>query len=262
MDLLAVWLGKTHPAALRLIGRRGNALPGLVVEKVFPGYLPRAMARLPQGVVVVTGTNGKTTTTKMVATILGERYRVLTNDTGSNFVRGAITATVEHASWRGRLPYDVAVFELDEAWAVRFVAAVAPRRTLLLNVMRDQLDRFGEIDTTAALLGKVAAATTGHVVLNRDDERIAALRRDHRRRGHLLRRRARAARDVPQRRGALRRPGPRLRPARDRRAAARCRAPAHPAATMRDRRDRRATSCCGPRVRTTRRTPPAPRRSR
>jgi UDP-N-acetylmuramyl tripeptide synthase len=142
---------------------------------VFPRYLARAMASLPEGVVIVTGTNGKTTTTKMVATILGEKYRVLTNDTGSNFVRGAITATIEHASWSGRLPYDVAVFELDEAWAVRFVALVAPRRALLLNVMRDQLDRFGEIDTTAALLGKVAAATTGHLVLNRDDERIAAL---------------------------------------------------------------------------------------
>src|SRR6185437_11208113 len=85
------------------------------------------------------------------------------------------TATIEHATWRGQLPYDIAVFELDEAWAVRFVAVVAPQRSLLLNVMRDQLDRFGEIDTTAALLGKVAAATTGHVVLNRDDERIAAL---------------------------------------------------------------------------------------
>ena len=175
MNLLAVWLGKLTLFALRLIGRRGNALPGLVVEKVFPGYLPRAMAGLAEGVVVVTGTNGKTTTTKMVATILGEKYRVLTNDTGSNFVRGAITATIEHASWSGRLPYDVAVFELDEAWAVRFVAVVPPRRSLLLNVMRDQLDRFGEIDTTAGLLGKVAAATTGAVVLNRDDERIAAL---------------------------------------------------------------------------------------
>lgn len=175
MNLLAAWLGKLALAGLRLLGRRGNALPGLIVEKVFPRYLGRAMAGLPEGVVVVTGTNGKTTTTKMVATILGERYRVLTNDTGSNFVRGAITSTVERATWTGRLPYDVAVFELDEAWAVRFVAAVPPRRALLLNVMRDQLDRFGEIDTTAGLLGQVAAATTGHVVLNRDDERIAAL---------------------------------------------------------------------------------------
>ncbi|HEU5266942.1 MAG TPA: MurT ligase domain-containing protein [Jatrophihabitans sp.] len=175
MNLLAVWLGKLTLFALRLLGRRGNALPGLVVEKVFPRYLARAMASLPEGVIVVSGTNGKTTTTKMVATVLGEQLRVLTNDTGSNFVRGAITATVEHASWSGRLRYDVAVFELDEAWAVRFVERVAPRRALLLNVMRDQLDRFGEIDTTAALLGKVAAATTGHLVLNRDDERIAAL---------------------------------------------------------------------------------------
>ncbi|MEO9139976.1 MAG: MurT ligase domain-containing protein [Jatrophihabitans sp.] len=172
---MAVWLGKLTLLALRLIGRRGNALPGLVVEKVFPRYLARAMGGLPQGVVVVTGTNGKTTTTKMVSTVLGHRYRVLTNDTGSNFVRGAITATIEHASWTGRLPYDVAVFELDEAWAVRFVSLVAPRHCLLLNVMRDQLDRFGEIDTTAGLLGKVAAATTGQVVLNRDDQRVAAL---------------------------------------------------------------------------------------
>jgi UDP-N-acetylmuramyl tripeptide synthase len=177
---LAVWVGKLTLLTLRLIGRRGNAFPGLVVEKLFPGYLARAMAALPHGVVVVTGTNGKTTTTKMLATVLGERLRVLTNDTGSNFVRGAITAAVEHASWTGRLRYDIAVFELDEAWAVRFAEHVPPRRSLLLNVMRDQLDRFGEIDTTARLLGTVAARTSEHVVLNRDDERIAALAADAR----------------------------------------------------------------------------------
>ena len=175
MTVLAVWVGRVTLLVLRRLGRRGNALPGLVVEKLFPGYLARAVAGLPEGVVVVTGTNGKTTTTKMVTTVLSEQLRVLTNDTGSNFVRGAITALVEKSSWTGRLPYDVAVFELDEAWAVRFVAAVTPRRALLLNVMRDQLDRFGEIDTTAGLLGQVAAATTGHLVLNRDDARVAAL---------------------------------------------------------------------------------------
>ncbi|MBV9921462.1 MAG: DUF1727 domain-containing protein, partial [Pseudonocardia sp.] len=125
--------------------------------------------------VVVSGTNGKTTTTKMVATILAQRFRVLTNDTGSNFVRGAITTAVEHATTAGRLPYDVAVFELDEAWAVRFAALVPPQRLLLLNVMRDQLDRFGEIDTTARLLAKVAGASTDAVVLNRDDPRVAAI---------------------------------------------------------------------------------------
>ena len=175
MNLAAIWLGKLTGAALRRIGRRGNALPGLLVERVFPGFLPNALAGLSEGVVVVSGTNGKTTTTKMVATILAERYGVLTNDTGSNFVRGAITAVCEQADWLGRMHADVAVFELDEAHAVRFVEVVSPDRVLLLNVMRDQLDRFGEIDTTAQLLRTVAMAATSAVVVNRDDARLVAL---------------------------------------------------------------------------------------
>ena len=174
-DLLAAWTGKTVLAVLRRAGRKGNALPGLVVEKLFPGYLPRVLATLPLGIVVVSGTNGKTTTTKMVATVLRRHHRVLTNDSGSNFVRGVITTVVEASDRRGRLAADVAVLELDEAWAVRFVALVKPERVLLLNVMRDQLDRFGEIDTTARLLRTVAESATGAVVLNRDDPRIAAI---------------------------------------------------------------------------------------
>ncbi|MGX7677286.1 MurT ligase domain-containing protein [Jatrophihabitans sp. DSM 45814] len=175
MDLLAIWLGKLTLIALRVVGRRGTALPGLVVEKVFPRFLPRRLSGLSHGVVVVTGTNGKTTTTKMLAAILSERYRVLTNDTGGNFIRGTITSVVQQSSWLGRTDAEVAVFELDEAHAVLFCKVYPPERLLLLNVMRDQLDRFGEIDTTAQLLGKVAAATTGHVVMNRDDPRLVSL---------------------------------------------------------------------------------------
>lgn len=175
MDVLAIWLGKLVLLALRATGRRGTALPGLVVEKAFPGFLGRRLRALEQGVVVVSGTNGKTTTTKMVATVLAEQYRVLTNDTGGNFVRGCITAVVSGASWAGRSDAQVAVFELDEAHAVRFAEVYRPDRLLLLNVLRDQLDRFGEIDTTAQLLGKVAAVTTTDLVLNRDDPRLTKL---------------------------------------------------------------------------------------
>jgi lipid II isoglutaminyl synthase (glutamine-hydrolysing) len=175
MDLLAIWLGKLTLVVLRAAGRRGTALPGLVVEKLFPRFLSRRLSRLPLGVVVVSGTNGKTTTTKMVATILGQRHRVLTNDTGGNFVRGVLTSVVQQSSWFGRTPADVAVLELDEAHAVRFCQVYQPERLLLLNVLRDQLDRFGEIDTTAQLLGKVAARTTRHVVVNRDDPRLVAV---------------------------------------------------------------------------------------
>ena len=175
MDIFAIWLGKLTLLALRATGRRGTALPGLVVEKVFPRFLSRRLAALPLGVVVVSGTNGKTTTTKMVAAVLAQRHRVLTNDTGGNFVRGTITAVLMQSSWLGRTPADVAVFELDEAHAVRFCDVHQPERLLLLNVLRDQLDRFGEIDTTAQLLGKVAARTAKHVVVNRDDPRLVAV---------------------------------------------------------------------------------------
>ena len=175
MNIAAIWVGKLSGNVLRLIGRRGNALPGLIVERVFAGFLADALSGLPAGVVIVSGTNGKTTTTKMVATILAQQSRVLTNDTGSNFVRGAITATCEQASWSGRLNADVAVFELDEAHAVRFVEVVRPQRVLLLNVMRDQLDRFGEIDTTAQLLRTVARTAQTALVLNADDPRVAAI---------------------------------------------------------------------------------------
>ncbi len=175
VDALSTWLGKGVQGSLRAAGRTGGTLPGKVVESVDSGYLARRLSTLPYGVTVVSGTNGKTTTTKMLAHVLGRRYRVLTNPTGSNFTRGAVSAVVDVARWNGRLDYDCAVFELDEAYAARFVADFAPHRVVVLNVLRDQMDRFGEIDHTARLLGQAVAAATGEVVLNRDDPRVAAL---------------------------------------------------------------------------------------
>jgi UDP-N-acetylmuramyl tripeptide synthase len=175
VDVLSTWLGKGMQASLRLAGRTGGTLPGKVVESVDADYLARQLATLPHGVTVVSGTNGKTTTTKMLAHVLGTRYRVLTNPTGSNFTRGAVSAVVDAARWDGRLDLDVAVLELDEAYAAKFVEQYRPHRVVVLNVLRDQMDRFGEIDHTARLLGRAVQAATGEVVLNRDDPRVAAL---------------------------------------------------------------------------------------
>ncbi len=162
--------------ASRVTKHGGSALPGKVVEKIDPGFLTRTLGQLPLGVVLVSGTNGKTTTTRMVASMLSDLgLKVFTNPTGSNFVRGVVSALLTEVTLGGKLDADIAVLELDEAYAVHFVKQVKPRYALLLNVMRDQLDRFGEIDTTAKLLSHVAAATTGTVVLNREDPRIAAL---------------------------------------------------------------------------------------
>lgn len=159
----------------RLGGGHGSALPGLVVEKLSPHFLGRLLAKLPEGVVLVSGTNGKTTTTKIIADLLrADGYRVFTNPSGSNFARGVISAALP-VMRRGRLEADIAVLELDEAHATHFVAQVKPRYSLLLNVLRDQLDRFGEIDQTARLLSYVAEQTTDVVVLNADDPRLSQL---------------------------------------------------------------------------------------
>lgn len=168
-------LGKVirYVAALR---GGGSALPGLVVEKLDPRFLQQTLGQLPHGVVVVSGTNGKTTTTKMVVALLeSQGLKVFTNRTGSNFTRGIVAALLGEIDLDGKLDADIAVLELDEAHAVHFVKKVAPRYSLLLNVMRDQLDRFGEIDTTANLLQVIAEHTTEGVVLNREDSRVARI---------------------------------------------------------------------------------------
>lgn len=169
-------LGKAVRVAARLRGS-GSALPGLVVERIDPNFIKDTLASLPQGVVVVSGTNGKTTTTKMVVELLeSQGLKVFTNRSGSNFTRGVAAALLGEIDIKGNLDADIAVLELDEAHAVHFVRAIAPRYSLILNVMRDQLDRFGEIDATADLLRAIAVSTTNTVVLNREDQRIASLK--------------------------------------------------------------------------------------
>lgn len=174
--MLSVLIGKAARGVSRIRGGGGSAFPGLVVEKLDRNFLARTLKRLPRGVIVVSGTNGKTTTTKMVVELLqGQGLKVFTNRSGSNFTRGVVASILEEVSLTGKLDADIAVLELDEAHAVHFVKAVRPNHSLLLNVMRDQLDRFGEIDTTAGLLRTIAQHTTEGVTLNREDARVRAI---------------------------------------------------------------------------------------
>lgn len=165
-------LGKSVRHISRLRGG-GSALPGLVVEKLDKDFLSNTLSQLPLGVVVISGTNGKTTTTKMVTELLkSQGLNVFTNPTGSNFKRGVISALLDAVDKKGNLNADIAILELDEAHAVHFVHEVQPTYSLLLNVMRDQLDRFGEIDKTTELLTVIAKSTKKGVVLNREDPHV------------------------------------------------------------------------------------------
>lgn len=154
----------------------GSALPGLFAQKLDPDLLKDVLSGLPMGVAVISGTNGKTTTTRIVSELLASRgLKVFTNKTGSNFVRGILSALLSEISWKGRFDFDIAVLELDEAHAVRFLEAAPVDYCLILNVCRDQLDRFCETDHTAALLAKTAEAAKKAAVLNREDPLVAAL---------------------------------------------------------------------------------------
>lgn len=165
-------MGKAVRNIARLRGG-GSALPGLFIEKIDKNFVKNTLSQLHYGVVVISGTNGKTTTTKMVVELLeSQGLKVFTNKTGSNFSRGVAAALLSEVNAKGKLRADIAVLELDEAHAVHFVKSVPPRYTLLLNVLRDQLDRFGEIDTTATMLARIAAETTDTVVVNREDPRL------------------------------------------------------------------------------------------
>lgn len=171
---LVTAVGKTVQRVLQRFDSKGQALPGLIVEKLQPSYLGATLNQLPDGVVFVMGTNGKTTTTKIITELLSaEGKRVITNASGSNLTRGVISGVLQHATWSGALPYDIGVFEVDEAYAKKLLTQIRPRWVLALNVSRDQLDRFGEVDTVAGLLaGTMQAATVG-VVTNADDPYLA-----------------------------------------------------------------------------------------
>lgn len=167
---ILVFVTKLIIKALRMLGKNASALPGLIVETFSPNFLERVLKPVEKRVVVITGTNGKTTTTKMVVHALrvGGK-RVVTNSTGSNMTRGLISALLEDMTYSGSLrDTDWFVFEMDEAYAPQFTSNLSIYAVLALNVLRDQLDRYGEIDKTAQLIGE-AAKRADHFVYNVHD---------------------------------------------------------------------------------------------
>jgi len=175
----AVWAGKATGAASRLARRGGGTtLPGDVARIIDPHVLTRLCEDLTQGAIVITGTNGKTTTARLVSWLLaGAGHRVVANRAGANLIYGVTAAALDQAGADGRLRADWAVFEIDEASLPRAVAEAKPRVTLVMNLFRDQLDRYGELESIAlkveAALG--AMPDGGRAILNADDPRVAEI---------------------------------------------------------------------------------------
>ncbi len=156
----------------------GSTMPGVVARRVYPKVLSRLSGKLPRGSAAVTGTNGKTTTTRMVAKIFQVAgLRAVNNSTGANLVTGVTAAIVSDSSLLGRPGSEVGLFEVDEANVPKVAAEAKLSLLAVLNLFRDQLDRYGELAYTA----KVIASSfpdlprNGSVVLNADDPLVASL---------------------------------------------------------------------------------------
>jgi UDP-N-acetylmuramyl tripeptide synthase len=171
----AVLVGRAVRVAARLRGG-GSAIPGNIALRIDPGFLERTIARIPNGVVAVSGSNGKSTTTNMLAAIMREHgLTVFTNPSGGNLPQGIASALLSEVSAGGKLDSDIAILEVDEGYGTKLAELLKPRTVLLLNIQIDQLNRYHEPDRVAAMLGRVAASATEGLVLNREDNFLVDL---------------------------------------------------------------------------------------
>jgi UDP-N-acetylmuramate-alanine ligase len=141
-------IGRASGGLTRRLGiSGGTSLPGLVAQIADPGLIRRLAAQARHGVVVVTGTNGKTTTSGLVSRVLRVGgLRVWRNKEGSNLARGIATTLLRQAGPSGRLRDDgvgAFVFEVDEAAFARIATDLQPRVTVVTNLFREQLFRYG-----------------------------------------------------------------------------------------------------------------------
>lgn len=175
-------MAKAAREATRQLGRGGGtSLPGLIAQTIDPTIVAGMSAEIPAGVVVVSGTNGKTTTSRMLGAILtAGGFDPIHNSEGANLERGLATTLVTRAGAMGRLRVSentVGLFEIDEGILPVFLDTVRPRVLLLTNILRDQLDRYIEIDYLAELWRRrfVNLGPETRLVVNGDDPLLAEL---------------------------------------------------------------------------------------
>lgn len=162
----------------RGLGRGGGtSLPGKLLLRLQPDSIERLAAGLANGSIVISATNGKTTTAALLASILRRSGMTpVHNHSGANMPGGVATALLDAARDDSHGD-EIGIFEVDEAWAAELVVALRPRVVLLANLFRDQLDRYGELETLAdsweAMIAALPESTV--VVLNADDPLLAML---------------------------------------------------------------------------------------
>jgi lipid II isoglutaminyl synthase (glutamine-hydrolysing) len=155
-----------------------SVLPGSLARRIEPRLLQLLTQQVKNGVILIAGTNGKTTTSLLLCSILERKgYRVAHNSTGANLENGLMTALLESTNLVGGLDVDYAILEVDENILPKILAPIQPKIILCLNLFRDQLDRYGEVDTISKRWTKVISTlpTETVVIPNADDPTLSYL---------------------------------------------------------------------------------------
>lgn len=176
--LCGVWIGKTLIFLTRMLGRGGTTLPGRIALLIAPDISTYLSGQLTEGSLIITGTNGKTTTASLIKDILNEAgFKCIHNQAGSNMSWGVASTLVEAASITAHLRGEVAVLEVDEGSFPGIARKINPRAVVATNIFRDQLDRFGEIDHIRDSIqrGLEALSPGGFQVINADDPSLVSL---------------------------------------------------------------------------------------
>lgn len=170
-NIIAIIACKLLIIAGRLAGKKGSSAPGGIALKISPFVLKDLAKQVKKDIIVVCGTNGKTTTNNLIYTLLKSKgYNVVGNIIGANMLPGIACSFIEHASFLGKLNADYAAIECDEASLRRIVPYVTPNKIIITNLFRDQLDRFGEVDITISLLNEaLSKLPEAKLILNGDD---------------------------------------------------------------------------------------------
>jgi len=177
--VLAILAGKITMFFSRMTGNQGSNLPGIIARKICPGILRYLAGNVTGSIVVITGTNGKTTTSNMAAEILKEKgYNPVHNRAGANMLAGITAAFIEKADFLGRRRFDFSILETDEATVPLLVKEVNPRFLLITNFFRDQLDRYGELDRTVTLIKEAVRDKDVELILNADDPLMVSFREE------------------------------------------------------------------------------------
>jgi lipid II isoglutaminyl synthase (glutamine-hydrolysing) len=176
---IAVFAAKTITSTIRTFKLgAASVLPGTIGKRLHPQILAMLSQQIKYGVIVVAGTNGKTTTSLLLRDILTkDGWKVVHNEAGANLVNGLITTLLEHTSLTGKLKADYGILEVDENVIPIVLPQLKPKYILALNLFRDQLDRYGEVDTITYRWGKAIADLDSNsiLVVNGDDPSLAHL---------------------------------------------------------------------------------------